>query len=106
MARLTARIKRLEALDHVMAGDAFEHLSDAELDARICQLAEKLTTQWRNGGRSVADITAEPDWPADGRELAALLVEMQAPPFNAERFLAALNGRPANPGAGEPDAPQ
>ena len=105
MKRLTARIRRLETLDG--AGENDELLSDAELEARICQLAETLTTDWRNRGMSAADILAEDlDWRVDHRALAALFAEVQAPAFDAARFLAAVNGEPADPGVDAPDAPQ
>ena len=64
MARLTARIKRLEALDQVKARDELRNLSGDELDARICQVAERLTGQLRDEGMSVAECEAGV-WPPD-----------------------------------------
>lgn len=89
MARLAARIERLEALNDAGAND-LAHLSDAEVEARICRAAERLTTQWRNRGMSVADIVAETGWSADDVRLPALLAEAQAPAFDAARYLAAV----------------
>jgi len=87
--RLTARISRLETRDGARWRDD-EHLSEAELEARICRAAEQLTTQWRNGGMSVAAIVADTGWSADDPRLAPLLVEVQAPAFDAARYLAAV----------------
>jgi len=87
--RLTARISRLETRDGARWRND-EHLSDAELEARICRAAEQLTTQWRNGGMSVAAIVADTGWSADDPRLAPLLVEVQAPAFDAARYLAAV----------------
>ena len=107
MARLAARIKRLEALDHARAGDELAQLSDAELDARICEVMERLTAQWREmlrDGMSVAELMAEIGRSADNPLIASSLVEAQAPAFNAARFLAALKGQLAS--AGAPDVPR
>src|ERR1044072_2283419 len=106
MARFTARIKRLEALSGVGARDKYAHLSDAEMKARICQVAEKLSDGWRNRGMSIAKMTAETGYPADDPRFAAVYAEAQAPAFNAERLLAALFGRPLSPDADAPDPPQ
>ena len=89
MRRLTARISRLETRDGARERSNFDHLSEAELEARICRAAEQLTTQWRNGGMSVAAIVADTGWSADDPRLAPLLVEVQAPAFDAARYLAA-----------------
>ena len=89
MRRLTARISRLEMRDGTGESDEFAHLTEAELEARICRAAEQLTTQWRNGGMSVAAIVAETGWSADDPRLPPLLVEVQAPAFDASRYLAA-----------------
>jgi len=106
MARLTARIKRLEALDGARDSDELAHLSEAELDARLCEIGERLTAEWRNRGMSVAAIVAETGWSADDPRFAAFFAEAQAPSFDATRFLAALNGQPASSGAGAPGVPQ
>jgi hypothetical protein len=95
VARLTARIKRLEASDGARARDEVRHLSEAELGQRICRLAEKVTTGWRNRGMSVAAIAAETGWSADDPRFAPLFAEAQAPSFDAARFLAAF-GHPRN----------
>lgn len=104
MARLTARIKRLEALDG--ARDEYVHLSDAEMEARLCQLVEKLSDGWRNRGMSVAAIVTETGLPSDDPRFAAVFAEAQAPAFNAERLLAAVYGQPACADADAPDPPQ
>jgi len=65
-------------------------LSDAELEARICELAEKLTADWRNRRMSVAAIEADTSRSADDPQFAALFAEAQAPAFDAARFLAAV----------------
>ncbi len=92
MARLTARIKRLEAREGARAGGEFAHLSDAELEARICAACGIADQQLRDmrRGMSVADIEAETGWSADDPRFAALFAEAQAPAFDAARFLAAL----------------
>jgi len=90
MARLTARIERLEALNGTRASDEHADLSEAELEASICRAAEQLTTQWRNGGMSVAAIVAKTGWSADDPRLPPLLAEVQAPAFDAARYLAAV----------------
>ena len=87
--RLTARISRLETRDGARWRDD-EHLSDAELEARICELAEKLTADWRNRRMSVAAIEADTGRSADDPQFAALFAEAQAPAFDAARFLAAV----------------
>ena len=92
MARLTARISRLEALNGRRPRDELAHLSEAELDAQICKDAEWLTNDWRNRRMSVAAIVADTGWSADDPRLAALFAEVQAPEFNAARFLAAALG--------------
>ena len=107
MARLTARIQRLEALDQVRARDADANLSEVELDAQLCRRAEKLTTGWRNRRMSAADIVAEhPHLRVHDRVLSAMMAEVQAPAFDAERFLAAVKNASASCGEGEPDAVQ
>lgn len=109
MARLTARIKRLEALDGTTARGEFAHLSVAELEAQICEDIKQTTDEWRErlrGGASIADILAETDWSADDPVFPLLLAEAQAPAFDADRFLAAVDGQPASSGADEPDALQ
>jgi hypothetical protein len=92
MARLTARIVRLETLNGARTSDELAHLSDAELEARICKAAESLTDNWRNRRMSVAAIEAHTGWSADDPRFAALFAEAQAPAFNAARFLAAALG--------------
>ena len=95
MARLTARISRLEARDGAREYGGLAHLSGAELDARLCRVAEKLTADMRDmlrDGMSVADILVEMGrWP-DDPFIAALLAEAQTPAFDAARFRAAALG--------------
>jgi hypothetical protein len=93
MARLTARISRLETRAGAGENNELAHLSDAELDARICQAAERLTTQWRDmlrDGMSVADIAADFGRSPDNPLMAAVFAEAQAPVFDAARFFATL----------------
>ena len=105
MARLTARIRRLEAIDGARTGAELAHLSEDELKARICNAAEKLTSNWRNRRMSVAAMEAHTGWSAGDPRFAALFAEAQAPEFNAARFLAAVSGQPAGPAADAPDMP-
>lgn len=91
MARLTARISRLEALNGLRPRDD-AHLSDAETEVEICKAAEWLTDDWRNRRMSVAAMEADTGWSADEPCFAALFAEAQAPEFNAARFLAAALG--------------
>lgn len=89
MARLSARIARLEtARFGAGANRKFAHLSDDELDARLCQIGERLAAKCR--GMSVAEITAEIGYAPAPRMLAAIHAETQAPAFDAARFLAAV----------------
>jgi hypothetical protein len=106
MARLTARITRLETRYGARASDEDAHLTDAELKAQICKLAEKLTADWRDREMSVAEIVAETGRSTDDPPFAAMIAEAQAPEFNAARLLAALDGGTASSGAGEPDDPR
>ena len=105
MARSTARIQRLEALDGARTGAELAHLSEDELKARICRSAKQVTTQLRDSGTSIVDWAVELGCPIDDRYAAALNIELAAPAFDATRFLAALNGQPAGPAADAPDMP-
>ena len=90
MARLTARLKRLEARD---GARGYDDLSDAELDARLCDVGERLTGECREmlrDGMSAADIAAKVGRSPDGPLFAALFAEAQTPAFDAARFLANL----------------
>ena len=56
---------------------------------------------------SAADIVAEhPHFRVHDRVLSAMMAEVQAPAFDAERFLAAVKNASASCGEGEPDAVQ
>ena len=93
MARLTARIDRLEGSQwregKRRKSRELAHLSEDEVRARICQAAEKLTSNWRNRRMSVAAMEAHTGWSADDPRFAALFAEAQAPELNAARFFAA-----------------
>lgn len=105
MARLTARIVRLEKIRYGARKSEFSHLSEDELDARMCQVVERLTAELRDRGQSVADLEAEVGRPISERFAAALTIELAAPAFDAARCLATLNGVPAGLAADTPDAP-
>ena len=54
---------------------------------------------------SAADIVAEhPHLRVNERVLSAMMTEVQAPAFDAERFLAAVKNASASCGEGVPDA--
>ena len=91
MSRLAARIKRLEALNGDDKSADLSHLSDAEMEVRICGAVERLTNDWRNRGMSVADIEADTGWSPEDPRFAAVFAEAQAPAFDAERFLASVD---------------
>ena len=93
MKRLTARIARLETVDGARERSNLHHLSEAELEARICQVAERLTSQWRDmlrDGMSAAGIAADVGRSPESPLIAAVFAEAQTPVFDAARFLATL----------------
>ena len=67
-----------------------EGVNVRRLTARISRLETRDGARWRNGGMSVAAIVADTGWSADDPRLAPLLVEVQAPAFDAARYLAAV----------------